>query len=120
VGRFTGIKQPERIEMAREFLRDLSDTELQACTSWRLMDCWQIYRPEAAEQIILAEQLRRGLVSLNELRPDMRRLMVEAENLDLHAIASGPIMDPANIYCPLGKLSMAEAKEREAQQVCRG
>jgi hypothetical protein len=27
---------------------------------------------------------------------------------DLHAIANGPIMDPAELYLPAGKISMAE------------
>jgi hypothetical protein len=115
-GRFKGIRQPERIQMAREFLSGLSDSELRAATTWRLMDCWEIYRPDAAEHILIAERLKRGLVSLNELRPEVRRQMVDPNNLDLHAIASGPIMDPATIYLPAGKLSLAETKAREASQ----
>ncbi len=33
---------------------------------------------------------------------------------DLHALANGPIMDPCDLYLPAGKISLAEAKAREA------
>jgi hypothetical protein len=33
---------------------------------------------------------------------------------NLHALANGPIMDPSSLYLPAGKLSMAEARAREA------
>lgn len=33
---------------------------------------------------------------------------------DLHAIAAGPIMDPARLYLPAGKLTKAESAAREA------
>lgn len=36
---------------------------------------------------------------------------------DLHAIANGPIMDPSALYLPAGKISLAEAKAREAAQI---
>lgn len=31
----------------------------------------------------------------------------------LHALANGPIMDPASLYLPAGKVSLAEAMRRE-------
>jgi hypothetical protein len=36
---------------------------------------------------------------------------------DLQAIADGPIMDASQLYLPAGKLSMAEARAREAAQI---
>ena len=35
----------------------------------------------------------------------------------LHALANGPLMDSNEIYLPAGRLSMAEWRAREAQQV---
>lgn len=36
---------------------------------------------------------------------------------DLHAIANGPIMDPAAIYLPAGKLSMSDYRAREVRRL---
>lgn len=33
---------------------------------------------------------------------------------DLQAMADGPIMDPAQLFLPLGRISLADAKAREA------
>lgn len=37
----------------------------------------------------------------------------------LRFIAEGPLVDPGRIYCPCGRLTLAEAKAREAAQVER-
>ena len=36
---------------------------------------------------------------------------------DLHAMASGPIMDPSRLYLPAGKISEDEWRRRIAQQM---
>lgn len=36
---------------------------------------------------------------------------------DLRAIANGPIMDPAALYLPAGKLSMSEYRAREVRRL---
>lgn len=38
-------------------------------------------------------------------------------DIDLRAIADGPIMDSNRLYLPAGKISMAEAREREKAQI---
>lgn len=62
------------------------------------------------------------------MTPAERRRMVhkhigrEADDFsvdDLNNIANGGIMDPIRIYCPAGKLSIAEAEARSRSQILR-
>lgn len=108
-----GIPQAERARRARDFLANVSDDELVETTPWKIIYCWQLGTHETAERLLLAEKLKRSLITVQDLRPDQRRAMVDPANVDLHAIAAGPIMDAAQLYLPAGKISMAEARERE-------
>lgn len=80
------------------------------CRGYRL-------RYAEAEHLIHAEQLRRGLIGLADLAPHQRRGLVDPASIDLHELASWPIMDAAALYLPAGKLSMAETRAREAAQL---
>jgi len=68
---------------------------------------------DTAEYILNAEKLKRGLITLADLTPRQRRAMIDPAKLDLHAIAAGPIMDSNELYLPAGRISLAEAKQRE-------
>jgi hypothetical protein len=108
-----------RLEVAHEKVAELSDVELNTIAEpdecWR--KAWQVGVPfHKLELIIKREQFKRGLLKLDELTPNWRRKLVDPSNLDLHAIAAGPIMDAGEIYLPAGKLSMAETKAREFAQ----
>lgn len=108
------MKQADRIEGARLFLADLPDSELANAAVHEIEWACRLSSYRVAERLINAEKLKRGLITLRDLTPEQRRAQVDKENLDVHALASGPIMDAANLYCPLGKLSMAETRAREA------
>jgi hypothetical protein len=106
------MKKADRIADAELFLANLPDDELMGADVWYTawwcgIDRW------TADRLLNAEQLKRGLIKLSNLTPEQRRALVDKDNLDLHAIASGPIMDPGEIYLPAGKLSMAETRQRE-------
>jgi hypothetical protein len=70
-----------------------------------------------SETLINAEKLARGMIASTDLTPPQRRALVDPENLDLHALAAGPIMQPETLYLPAGKISLAEARAREAAAV---
>lgn len=109
-----------RLEVAREQVASLSAQQLNYYTDhdklWDLARRVGVAWPKL-ERLISRERYRRGLLKLSDLPPHERRGLIDNDNLDLHALASGPIMDAANLYCPLGKLSMAETRAREAKQV---
>jgi hypothetical protein len=111
-----------RLEVAREKIAEMSDAKLTSFADsdevWRLAH--QVGVPQRKlELLILRERFSRGHFQAADLPPHCRRDLVTSENLNLHAIAAGPIMRPGEIYCPLGKLSMEETKRREAAQVQR-
>jgi hypothetical protein len=104
-----------RLEVAAEKVAEMSDTTLNLYSDadelWRL--AYRVGVPsEKLGFLILRERLSRGLVKLADLPHRQRRLLVK-DNLDLHAIAAGPIMDIGQIYLPAGKLSMEETRRRE-------
>jgi hypothetical protein len=114
-----GLKQADWIAAAREHLSELSNEELMETTAWKIEWCFRITRWGKAEELLIAEKLKRGLISLSDLTPDQRRKAIDPANLNLRAIADAPIMDAANIYLPAGKLSTAETRERE-RRILRG
>ena len=67
------------------------------------------------EAMIRDERLRRGEITIHDLTPAQRRALVDPGRLDLHALAAGPIMQPDQLYLPAGRLTLAEAKAREAR-----
>lgn len=69
------------------------------------------------KKLIRREQLKRGLLKPTDMTPEERRELVDPANLDLKAIAAGPIMDIGQIYLPAGKLSMAETRAREQSNI---
>lgn len=112
-----------RLEVAREQVAKMSSETLASYAKdgdgiWRLSE-----RVGVAAQklyaLIRRERFNRGDLKLTDVTPDVRRQLIDEANADLHALAAGPIMDAANLYCPLGKLSMAETRAREASQVER-
>lgn len=110
------MKDAEKAALARAWLRqkkNISAVET-GDVSWRYRLPHQV-----AEAVLNREKLRRGLITLADLNPAQRRAVVNPKKLDLHAIAAGPIMDSNQIYLPAGKISLAEAKAREAQQIIR-
>lgn len=63
-----------------------------------------------------------GAVSnLNQRRNWVRSVLASAHEEEiphfLQHLADGPICQPWSIYCPAGKLSWAETREREAAQI---
>jgi len=66
------------------------------------------------EHLVTEERLRRGDITLADLKPHERRAHVDVGRLDLHAIANGPIMQPDSLYLPAGRVTMEEARRREA------
>lgn len=59
-------------------------------------------------------------MSLDQRRNWARRVLLTAHEEEVPSIlqhlADGPICRPWTIYCPAGRLSWAETREREAQQ----
>jgi hypothetical protein len=101
-----------REEMARDHIARLADLSDRG-------HIWDVCRnfaigSDVVEKLIAAERLKRGEISILDLKPALRRALVDPENLDLHAIAAGPIMDSNRIYLPAGRVSLAEAMAREA------
>lgn len=85
-------------------------------------ECWRLARRvgvpfDKLSHLIKRERVKRGSIKLSDLRPQERRKMVDPNNLDLHALAAGPIMDVGEIYLPAGKLSMAETRAREQANI---
>lgn len=107
-----------RIEAFREWLATLGDDALRPLTP---SDAWFYHRKGCpypqSEHLIAAEKVRRGMLESRDLRPDVRRAIIDPTNLDLHAIAAGPIMDVGQIYLPAGKLSMEETRQRELRGI---
>lgn len=107
-----------RIEAFKAWLAGIADDMLQTLTP---SDAWFYHRRSCSypqsEHLIAAEQVRRGMKAMTDLRPDVRRAIVDPANLDLHALAAGPIMDIGQIYLPAGKLSMAETRQRELRGI---
>jgi len=105
-----------RLEVAREQVAKMTAQKLNYYSDsdklWRLAHQVGVtfYK---LEDLIKRERFKRGLVKLSDLPPHERRELIDKDNLDLHAIASGPIMDAGEIYLPAGKLSMAETRQRE-------
>ena len=104
-----------RLEVAQEQVAAMSAKRLAALDS---DGCWCLAEqvgvsPLKLAQIVRRERYKRGLVKLSDLTPQDRRELIDRDNLDLHAIASGPIMDAGEIYLPAGKLSVAETRQRE-------
>lgn len=66
------------------------------------------------EHLVTEERLRRGDITIADLKPHQRRAHVDVEGIDLHAIAAGPIMQPDRLYLPAGRVTMEEARRREA------
>ena len=66
-----------------------------------------------ANKMLIARRMELGEMALVDLTPSQRRELIDPANLDLQAIANGPIMDSNVIYLPAGKLSMAETRQRE-------
>lgn len=64
------------------------------------------------ETMIRQERLNRGEITTYDLTPAQRRALVDPARL--HALAAGPIMQPDQLYLPAGRISLAEAKAREA------
>jgi hypothetical protein len=109
----TRLTQHDRVEGAKAFLADLSDADLQRATYERIQFVCQLATYRAAETLLNAELLKRGLITPSDLSPAQRRELVDPDNLDLKAIAAGPIMDAAQLYLPAGKISLADALARE-------
>ena len=108
------MKDAEKAALARAWLRQRKSLEGVETADV----CWRYHLPHrAAETVLNREKLRRGIITFADLNPVQRRALVNPKKLDLHAIAAGPIMDSNQIYLPAGKISLAEAKAREAQQV---
>ena len=108
-----------RLEVAQEQVAAMADAKLKELADrdavWDL--AWRVRVPAfKLERIVLRERFRRGLIAMGDLTPEQRRGLVDPQNLDLHAIAAGPIMDVGEIYLPAGKLSMEETRRRE--QAC--
>lgn len=111
-----------RLEVAQEKVASMSLQQLSVLAHedelWRT--AYRVgVRFDKLKVIVRREMLRRGLLKMADLAPHERRELVEPQDVDIHAIAAGPIMDAAEIYLPAGKLSMAETKAREAGQVER-
>lgn len=104
------MKQAERIEAARAYLAKRKRTKRIDALSFGYR-FGLTYRE--AQKLVYAAQLERAEITLADLPPDMRRALVDPANLNLHAIAAGPIMDSNALYLPAGKISLAEAKARE-------
>lgn len=108
------IPRMDRGEQARAFLA--------AAESLTDLEPWDIIRKfflshATAERLFHEEQLKRGDITLSDLLPHQRRGLVDPENVDLHAIAAGPIMDSNQLYLPAGKISLDEARARDAAQL---
>jgi hypothetical protein len=112
-----GLKQADWLAAAREFLSELPSDELRETPAYKVEWAFRLTHWGAAEQLLIAEKLKRGLITMADLTPDQRRRAIDPTNLDLHAIAAAPIMNAAEIYLPAGKLSMEETKAREAAQI---
>lgn len=103
-----------RYEAARAYLAKRK--RLRGVDAWDFARNRGIYMTEA-EELLTKRRLEIGEIKMADLPPDMRRRVIDRDHLDLHAIAAGPIMDSNEIYLPAGKLSMAETRAREAQQI---
>jgi hypothetical protein len=112
-GGVKGIRQADRVEGARAFLAELPDEDLMGAFVERIQYVCQLGRYSVADALLNAEKLKRGLITATDLSPAQRRALVDPGNLDLKAIAAGPIMDAAQLYLPAGKISLAEAVARE-------
>lgn len=59
--------------------------------------------------------------SLDQRRKWARRILQTSHSEEVPAflqhLANGPICQPWSIYCPAGKLTWAETRAREAEQV---
>ena len=111
-----------RLEVAQERLEAMPSQRLNALDNddaiWSLSERVGVAFHKL-QRLVRRERFKRGLLKLEELTPEERRQLIDQQNLDVHAIAAGPIMDAGEIYLPAGKLSMAETRAREATQVQR-
>ena len=100
---------------AREWLAKLSKRALAKLDG---SDLWRFGLPnDVRETLLYGERMRRGLITLADVPQRFRRALVDPATIDLHALASGPIMDSNVIYLPAGKCSLEEAKQREGLAV---
>ena len=103
----------ERTADATAWLQGHSDTDLLEVTCWDVVREFRL-RWDEAERLLHGDKLRRGLITVADLSPRVRRALLNPEALDLHAIAAGPIMDSNQIFLPAGKLSLEQTRAREA------
>jgi hypothetical protein len=108
----TRLTQTDRVEGAKLFLADLPDDQLLGAETFDVCRCCRLSYA-AADALLNAERLKRRLIAPSDLSPAQRRALVDPDNLDLKAIAAGPIMDAAQLYLPAGKISLADALARE-------
>jgi hypothetical protein len=104
----------DALDAAQAFLREAK--------SLKRIDPWDVgrrfrIRTEDARRLLNLAKIERGDLTLSDLTPAERRDMVDPENLDLHAIAAGPIMDSDKIYLPAGKISLDAARWREHEAI---
>jgi hypothetical protein len=104
----------ERYDAASAYLD--ARKRLKRVAAWDLVERFGLSYV-AARQLVHRKQYERGEIGLADLLTSERRAIVALGNLDLHALAAGPIMDSNEIYLPAGKLTLAEAKARESATI---